>query len=80
MPPKKSVVEEAPTIEPETAPEPEAEANGKWIKIKEDMYAELCDADSETSTRIFGDMFQIDAGPENMRANILSEFLVHTFM
>ena len=50
------------------------------MKIKPDMYAELCEADSESSSRLFDDMLQIDAGPENLRATILSEFLIHTVM
>lgn len=51
------------------------------MKINREVYEEFYAADDgDSSIQLFEDMMQIDAGPENMRVNILSEFLIHILM
>ena len=75
--------EPEPELEPEPEPEPEDEysGGGQWMKVNKELYEEFYAAeDSDSSIQLFEDMMQIDAGPENMRVNILSEFLIHILM
>ena len=51
------------------------------MKVNRELYEEFCAAeDGDSSIQLFEDMMQIDTGPENMRVDILSEFLIHILM
>ena len=51
------------------------------MKLNRELYGEFYAAeDGDTSVQLFEDMMQMDTGPDNMRANILSEFLIHVLM
>lgn len=80
MPPKKA----EPVPEPLSEPPPlavEEEDTGRWIKINENAYLDLCDAeDNETTVRLFDDMLTIESGEDSMRSRILADYLFHILM
>ena len=80
MPPKQAPIDPVQAA----APEPEViieVCDSKWLTMKEDEYADICiceDADIESK---FQGFVKIDiASTDNMRAQILEEYLLHTIM
>jgi hypothetical protein len=81
MPPK-----QAPIIDPVPAIEPETEVvvevfDSKWLTVKEDEYADICCCENADIESKFQGFIKIDiVGADNMRAQILEEYLLHAIM
>lgn len=80
MPPKQAPVDPTPVAvaEPEIVIEV---CDSKWMTVKEDEYSDICVCDESEVLSKFQGFMKIDmASADNMRAQILEEYLLHTIM
>jgi len=83
MPPKKATSIENPIASQEIESKEillPPECQGKWLKLNLDDYNQFLAGDDSDLQNIFENISLIDAGPENLRAKILTDYLLFTLM